>query len=441
MKRSRISSVVVATAATCMLLITKVSAAEPIVTVKREVYVAKTVEGQAPWVYAFPGEDGYREEIHTTWSHADQVKGYGDSPQNPHQRISTDNGGTWTPLKAQPPWMTYLDNVTVLDWKFCGIYDPASERLVSLSIHHVRDMRQGPPRAIFNHTLVRTSTDGGRTFGQTQTLKYEDGKDLDPDDILNPEYLENNTGYPGQSILKLSDGSLLVPVTNAKIPDDVEDNPVLRARWPSKGTIGSVCYSGRWDKDQEQYNWKAGKPVWLPRSIAINGLLEADVAEFKDGRILIVWRITKAKDGNAHKWFSVSVDGGMTFSEPQIFGYTNGTKFFSTSTFHRLFRSQRTGRLYWIGNIAPTNPTNPGHPRYPLVIAEVDEDAVALKANTVTEIDTRQPGEGERLQLSNFWLIENSETHDLEIYLTRLNEDPDETFNANAYRYTLSFTQ
>ena len=149
--------------------------------------------------------------------------------------------------------------------------------------------------------------------------------------------------------------------------------------------------------------------------------------------------MTRPKDGSAHKWYSVSSDGGLTFAEPKIFGYTDGTPFFSPSSFHRLFRSRRTGRLYWIGNISPTNPSNPGHPRYPLVIAEVDERALALKKNTVTEIDTRRAGEGERLQLSNFWLLENPETRDLEIYLTRLNEDPDETFTANAYRYTLRF--
>jgi hypothetical protein len=414
------------------------NAADPIVTVKREVYVANTIPKKAPWVYAFPGKDGYREEIHTTWTHEDQVKGYGDSPQEPRQRISHDSGKTWSPLKAQPPWMTYHDKVTILDWKFCGIHDPASDRLVSLSIHHVRDMRQGPPRMIYNHALVRTSTDGGRSFGQTQTLKYEEGDNLDPQNELNPKYLENNIGYPGQSILRLSNGRLLIPVTNSKIPADVEDEASPRARWPSKGTIGSVCHSGRWDQAREQYVWKAGQPVWLPRSIAFNGLLEADVAELSDGRILIVWRITKTRGGNAHKWFSVSGDGGMTFSKPQIFGYTDGTPFFSTSTFHRLFRSQKTGRLYWIGNIAPTNPSNPGHPRYPLVIAEVDEIAVALKKETVTEIDTRHPGEGERLQLSNFWVIEHSKTHDLEIYLTRLNEVPEETFTANAYKYTLT---
>jgi len=71
----------------------------------------------------------------------------------------------------------------------------------------------------------------------------------------------------------------------------------------------------------------------------------------------------------------------------------------------------------------------------------VDEKTLALKKATVTEIDTRQSGEGERLQLSNFWIIENRQTLDLEIYLTRLNEVPDETFTANAYKYTLSFNQ
>lgn len=416
-------------------------AADPIVRVERQVYVPNTVPKQAPWVYAFPGKGGYREEIHTTWSHDDQVRGYGDSPQNPHQRLSLDNGKTWSPLKAQPSWMTYKEKVTILDWKFCGMYDPASDRLVSLSIHHVRDMRQGPPRMIYNHALVRTSTDGGRTFGNTQTLKYEEGDDLDPQNELNPNFLENNTGYPGQSILRLSNGNLLIPVINAKIPADVPDEASPRVRWPSKGTIGSLCYSGRWDKTREQYIWKAGKPVWLPRSIAFNGLLEPDVAELKDGRILIVWRITKTKDGDARKWFSVSADGGMTFGEPQIFGYSDGTKFFSTSTFHRLFRSGKTGLLYWIGNIAAEAPTNAGHPRYPLVIAEVDEATLALKKETVTTIDSRHPGEGERLQLSNFWTIENTETLDLEIYLTRLNEVPDETFTANAYKYTLRFIE
>ena len=65
-------------------------------------------------------------------------------------------------------------------------------------------------------------------------------------------------------------------------------------------------------------------------------------------------------------------------------------------------------KLYWIGNIAPEKPTNPGHPRYPLIIGEVDETTFSLKQETVTQIDTRRPGEGKMMQLSNFWIIEHS---------------------------------
>ncbi len=196
---------------------------------------------------------------------------------------------------------------------------------------------------------------------------------------------------------------------------------------------------GRWNDELEKYIWKSGKPVWLPRKTAFNGLLEPDVAELKDSRVLMVWRVTKTKDQPGHKWFSVSSDGGMTFSQPKILRYTDGSDFYSPSSFHRLFRSRKTQKLYWIGNIVPQNPTHPGHPRYPLVIAEVGEEVLALKKETVTQIDTRQPDEGERLQLSNFRIIENQESLELEVYLTRLHEDPEELFTANAYRYTLSF--
>eukprot|EP00913_Durusdinium_trenchii_P028500 g26728.t1 len=415
------------------------SAAEPIATIKREVYIPNTVPKKAPWIFVYPGKGGYREEIQTVWSHATQVKGYGDSPGEPRRRISHDNGKTWSPLVKLPPMMTFMDKVSVLDWKFCGTYDPASKRHVALSVHHVRDMRQGPPRRIFNHALIRTSADNGRTFGPPQVLKYEKGPDLDPKNVLNPKYLKTNSAYPGQSILRHSNGSLIVPVTNARIPADAHDEASPRAHWPTKGTIGSLCFVGRWNRQRTQYEWKAGKPVWLPRSIAFNGLLEADVAELTDGRVLIVWRITKTKTGNAHKWFSVSRDGGLTFSKPKILGYSDGSTMYSGSNFHRLFRSSKTGKLYWIGNVTPTNPTNAGHPRYPLVIVEVDEQALALKKSTQTVIDTRRDGEGVRMQLSNFWLIEHQETHDLEIYLTRLYENPKETFTASAYKYTLRF--
>jgi len=95
--------------------------------------------------------------------------------------------------------------------------------------------------------------------------------------------------------------------------------------------------------------------------------------------------------------------------------------------------------LHWIGNILPNHTTIPGHPRYPLNISEIDEETLGLKRETVTQIDTRHPGEGERLQLSNFWVNESQEQKNLEIYLTRLYENADELLTANVYRYTVTF--
>jgi hypothetical protein len=56
----------------------------------------------------------------------------------------------------------------------------------------------------------------------------------------------------------------------------------------------------------------------------------------------------------------------------------------------------------------------------------------------VTAIDDRQPADSERLQLSNFSLLENRETHALEIYLTRIGADPKDFWGADAYKYTLT---
>ena len=408
-----------------------------VASVKREVYLPNKYPGKAPWVWVYTGKDGYREEIHTVWSHDDQTRGYGDSPTDPQRRVSLDDGHSWTALKPLPPMMTFRDKVSVLDWKFCGIHDPASDRQVALSILHVRDMRQGPPRRIYNHSFIRTSADEGRSLGSPQLLRYEGGADFDPNDVLNRSFLTNNTAYPGQSIFRHSNGSLIVPVCNVRIPAHVEDKPLGRTVWPTEGTSGGLCFVGRWTGNA--YEWKAGKPVWLPRETAYNGLLEPDVAELKDGRVLMVFRVTKYKDGPAYKWFSVSEDGGFNFTQPKPFRYSDGENFYSTSTFHRLFRSSKTGRLYWIGNIAPERPTNPGHPRYPLIIAEVDERTMGLRRETVTQIDTRRPGEGKMMQLSNFWIVEHSKTRELEVYLTRLYENPDELFTANCYKYTLSF--
>jgi hypothetical protein len=59
----------------------------------------------------------------------------------------------------------------------------------------------------------------------------------------------------------------------------------------------------------------------------------------------------------------------------------------------------------------------------------------------VTTIDDRDPAsDSESLQLSNFSILENRETKEVEIYLLRLGEHGggDDIWTADAYKYTLS---
>jgi hypothetical protein len=50
-------------------------------------------------------------------------------------------------------------------------------------------------------------------------------------------------------------------------------------------------------------------------------------------------------------------------------------------------------------------------------------------------VDERGDGEPDAVQLSNFSVIEDRETHDMGIYFTRLGETPGNVWDARTYRY------
>ena len=73
---------------------------------------------------------------------------------------------------------------------------------------------------------------------------------------------------------------------------------------------------------------------------------------------------------------------------------------------------------------------------------EVEEEEPSFKKDTLTVIDDRDPErDSEHLQLSNFSLLEDRETHEMEVYLTRLGErgGGDDVWTADACKYTLTF--
>jgi BNR repeat protein len=348
-----------------------------------------------------------------------------DVPSEPRARYSHDNGRNWSEFFPLPPTLNHPGGVEVWEGGGAKFFDPTAGVLVELWL------RQIALKGLYhNFTYYRLSRDHGRTWTAPKQLRYESGDDFDPKQPLKPSFLQRNHGYFGNNLIRHSNGTLVTALAHANSPDDSAND---QRPW----RMGSLCLIGSWDLVSGDYAWTPGKRVKISPEISSRGLMEPEVAELKDGRVLVIWRGSDTPKTPGRKWLSVSTDGGVTLSPPGELQYDDGTRFYSPSSIHRMLRHAVTGKLYWLGNIC-TKPPQANAPRYPLVIAEMDESIPALRRATVTAIDDRQPGGDAALQLSNFSLVEDPESHDLQLWLTRYGEDPANVFNADNYQYTVS---
>ena len=388
---------------------------KPIVTVKKELFYKHPRPLAAATGYdEYIGPKLERKETRAL-EVADDVSGESTA------KFSTDNGRTWADFQAvedHSPELKGLGGGPT-------VYDPNSGVLVGMF------MRQYSLGTTWNNfTYYRYSRDFGRTWTKPKQLTYEPGEEFDQKNPLKPGFLQKNQAYRGCNIEICRNGTLVHCVAFANAPNDPNND---KQTW----RMGSLCFVGKWDPKAEDYNWKAGKRVEISPDVSSRGLMEPEVAELKDGRLLVVWRGSDTPKTPGRKWFSISKDGGLTLTDPAEWKYDDGSQFYSPSAWHRMLRHSVSGKLYWFGNICPEPPEG-NWPRYPLIIAEVDEKTAALKRSTVTAIDDRKPGQSNRLQFSNFSLLENRETHELEMLLTIYSEDPSDWRNADCYKYTLT---
>ena len=383
---------------------------DPIVEVKKEIYRKHGPKGAALAYVWYVGPKLERLEIASVEAtddvHSDHVR-----------RFSSDNGRTWSPFPAVPNNDVQYEGKTVWEGDGHPFYDRQAGVLIEPWL------RQIVVGGIYNgFTYYRLSRDYGKTWSAPKQFKYEDGPDFDPKDPHNPAFIAVNQGHLGNTIIQHSNGTLIHPLMLANAPDDPDN-----ATRPWK--MGSLCMVGRWNPSMEDYDWKAGKRVQISPEVSGRGLLEPEAAELADERVLVVYRTN-----SGHMYHSVSSDGGLTLSNPAELKYDDGTSFHAPSAYHRMLRHSQTGKLYWFGNISATKPDG-NTPRYPLVIAEVDETIPALKKKTVSVIDDRRPDQPGGIQLSNFQVIEDRESHQLELYLTIYGEDATNAYHANAYKY------
>jgi hypothetical protein len=150
----------------------------------------------------------------------------------------------------------------------------------------------------YPHTYSRLSWDQGVTWGSPTMLRYEAGDEFDPNNPLAPGYLTANQGYFGSSIIKLSNGNILAVLGEANSVDGSHNS--------------SLCMIGTWSASTKDYQWTAGSRTTISPTLSSMGLDEPDVAQLKDGRVLVVWRGLKTATNPGRKFCGISTDGGMT---------------------------------------------------------------------------------------------------------------------------------
>ena len=424
----------------------------PVCEVRKEIYVSSPEPRVATSVsMTYVGQGLRREEVRALVRSSD----WHDTAR---RRMSEDNGRTWSDwglLYEEVPTQGEFTQSGGPSQRGTGPYDPVSGRLIKPVFQRVV---QGDPRVAMSqvwsgnrlfcdHGFYQLSSDDGQTWGDARQLMYEDGPAFNPEDWGDTDYFRTNEMYIGRAAV-LSNGTVAISATVPVPYRDKEDEkvPSVFPNTYREGCVaGAICFVGRWNEERQDYDWTASEPMFLPRRSSTRGLVELDLSELTDGSVLLIMRGSNTgldpAECPGRKWFSVSRDGGLTWSAVKDIRYDTGEPLYSPASISRTIRSSRTGKLYWAGNI-PEVPPDGNSPRYPLQIVEVDEANPSFKRDTVTVIDDRAPArDSEHVQLSNFSLLENRETQAMEVYLTRLGEcggGPD-VWTADAYRYTLTF--
>ncbi len=160
--------------------------------------------------------------------------------------------------------------------------------------------------------------------------------------------------------------------------------------------------------------WMQGGSVSVSPTESANGLAEPHAAQLHDGRIVMLLRSgARLPDDDSPgvtsgKMYSVSDDGGRTFSKPSFLKYDDGRTVMCPRSYQDIFLSQKNHRLYAVLNIAD-GPCWNCDPRTHLCIGELDQKSLCLLRDTVVPIEQRHQEHHPLVRFSNW---QQTETDD-----------------------------
>lgn len=434
------------------------------INVKREEYipVSKFTSASETRSFAYTTHDGL--ELRETRS----IAAYSDVPGKEFRRFSSDNGKTWGKWEdVSEQIYTRFGKDEMFSYSYMDkLWNSKHNHYVKCETHRLgiggakaaEDRYWNTGEIQPEHSYITVIDKNGNE--KKQMIRYQDG----------PAYSEGNkemeysdANYSSVTYFTFNgNGDLIIPLSIPvrKCCELTGEDYKLYCPEINGNHQGCIVARGVYNSKTGLYDFTYSNPIMINTSYSSRGLVEANVAVLVSGRILLVFRGSNGNFGNwnSHidssmppvKWYSYSDDGGKTFTQPMPWHFDDREFFYSSSTMSTLIRSEKNGALYWIGNITDRN-AEQNSPRYPLYICQVDDMYGVLMKETLTEIDTRHKGESTDLQLSNWNIIQDRETGDIIITLTKLdlyNSVPDapkqktkndlETTCGGVWRYTVT---
>jgi len=333
--------------------------------------------------------------------------------------VSDDNGRSWSPLVWKPDYASGLPHGYRRE-PVTSVCDPRTGRLLflfnSLDTPGLDPNAVEPPIAQETYYLrYRVSTNGGRTWLFDEPIIQ--AGDYDAKHPVAGVWVGTNAIYlgdVGSLPIVTRQGDVLVPAQLTVVgPDGRLFNPAGGHTYTEV-----VVLIGQWTKDG-RLRWSASDRIRGDHTRTTRGVIEPTLAEFADGRILMVLRGSNGGTADpkselpSRKWFCVSKDGGQSWSKPEAWTCTDGEAFFSPSSMSVLFKHS-SGRVFWAGNWSPTNCVG-NLPRWPLVVGEVDARSLRLIRGSLFTLDTKHAEDESqgRLDLSHFTLLEDRTTKEI----------------------------
>lgn len=190
--------------------------------------------------------------------------------------------------------------------------------------------------------------------------------------------------------MRADDGSLLVALQMQMVD---EEGTLIEPGGFHFFQCGAL--RAKWNEAALRYDWTMGDTVGVLPELSMRGLFEPTFAKVGENRVIMVMRNSnmKAPQVIGQKFYALSEDNGLHWSEPVPLTYDDGSTMYSSSCVPKLL-SHSNGKLYYIGVILTENPDG-NLPRHPLCIAELDCETYTVRRDTVQVVEAAREHHGD----------------------------------------------